>query len=376
MVVSGGASSRSCRPACRRSSRSAGPPRWPRRSATPGRCSRSAAGRRCCPWDPRLSWSRSGRRCPARRTDRRHVLLRYRSLEKPYTERRWRSAPAPPLRPRGVRADRAGGPREDTRPGQQARARAADVPRVRRRHARGPGRAGPRPDPAAAADGRPAAGRGRLHGPDAVLLPGGGLRAEGAGHHAGQPGHRQGRAPGRRAAVRRAHRGAAGADQRVRHHRGQDRRRLRGGDGPAGQAGSGRTGRHRHRRAGPGARARHRRDPAADRDPAGRARPGQDPRGGGRAEPASSACRSPRTTQVPAAVAGADIVVTATTSPEPGAAPRVAGPGRARERGRRLRARRPGARHRDHGRGGRFRGQPRVGQPRGWRLPAGAGGRA
>jgi Predicted ornithine cyclodeaminase, mu-crystallin homolog len=28
----------------------------------------------------------------------------------------------------------------------------------------------------------------RLYGPDAVLLPGGGLRAEGAGHHAGQPG--------------------------------------------------------------------------------------------------------------------------------------------------------------------------------------------
>src|SRR6185369_3776504 len=97
----GGASSRSCRPACRRSSQSAGPPHWPRRSAKPGRCSHSAAGRRCCPWDPRLSWSRSGRRCPACRTDRRHVLLRYRSLEKPYTERGWRSAPAPPLRPAG-----------------------------------------------------------------------------------------------------------------------------------------------------------------------------------------------------------------------------------------------------------------------------------
>ena len=46
---------------------------------------------------------------------------------------------------------------------------------------------------------------------------------------------------------------------------------------------------------------------------------------------------------VPAAVDGADIVVTATTSSRPGAAPRLAGPGHARERGRRLRAGRPGS---------------------------------
>ena len=64
------------------------------------------------------------------------------------------------------------------------------------------------------------------------------LRAEGHLRHAGQPGHRQGRASGRRAAVRRAHRGAAGAGQRVGGHRDQDRGHLRRRNRPAGRAAS------------------------------------------------------------------------------------------------------------------------------------------
>ncbi len=79
---------------------------------------------------------------------------------------------------------------------------------------------------------------------------------------------------------------------------------------------------------------------------------------------------------VAAAVAGAAIVVTATTATETGAAPGVAGPGHAYQRGRRVRAGRQGTRYRDDGRGGRLRGQPRVGQERGGGLPdRGARGR-
>ena len=67
--------------------------------------------------------------------------------------------------------------------------------------------------------------------------------------------------------------------------------------------------------------------------------------------------------QVPAAVDGADIVVTATSSSFPVLRQPMAGSGHARERGRRVRAGGQGARHRDHGRGSRLRGQPRVGWP-------------
>ena len=204
-----------------------------------------------------------------------------------------------------------------------------------------------------------------LHGPDAVLLPGGGLRAEGAGHHAGQPGHRQGRAPGRRAAVRRAHREPlalinASAITEVRPPPSPRWRRtcwLRPdarpnwpSSAPACRAGRTRTP-SRLGRTLTGIRLAGR-DPARTREVAAELT-------GQLGQPVTAY------DQVPAAVDGADIVVTATSSSVPGAAPRMAGPGRARERGRRLRAGGQGARHRDHGRGGRLRGQPRVGQPRG-----------
>ena len=105
--------------------------------------------------------------------------------------------------------------------------------------------------------------------------------------------------------------------ERVGGHRDQDRGRLRGRHPGAGPAGRRRAGDRRHRRAGQVAPDGDRRDPAADRDP-GR---GPRPRSGfaafaaalpGHAGVPVRACASARE-----AVAGRDIVVTATSSAEP-----------------------------------------------------------
>src|ERR1700691_2377445 len=213
--------------------------------------------------------------------------------------------------PRWLGPAPAGEPREDTCPGRPRRARAAALPRVRARDARGPGRAGPRPDPAAAADDRQAGRHGRLHGADARLRPSRRagrrrLRAEGDLHLAGQPGDRQGRAPGRGAAVRRGHRGAAGAGERVGGHRGPHRGRLRRG--------------HRPARTGPRRQARpHARAIAAPRPLNGIRIAGRHPGPAREAadELAAELGLPVSTHEVADAVAGADLVVTATTSSRP-----------------------------------------------------------
>ena len=74
---------------------------------------------------------------------------------------------------------------------------------------------------------------------------------------------------------------------------------------------------------------------------------------------------------VAAAVGGAGIVVTATTSPRPVLCREWLSPGTHVNAVGCVRAGRPGDRHRDDGRGGHLRGQPRVRAERGRRLPAG-----